>query len=152
MVHITGDNVVPGPPELVFDTVADERNRYDPSILHAELLTDLPLGVGTRFRSVAVGVRRPVEMTVEITGYDRPHRLTTITRNRSMDIDSTLHFEPVGGDTRIRWSLQFHPRGALRLLTPLLPLVGRRQLQRVWAALETHLEQRPPTTSHRHTT
>ena len=114
--------------------------------------TDGPLGVGTRFRSVARGVREPVEMTVEITGYDRPRQLTTTTRSRSMDIDSTLHFEPSASGTRMRWSLQLRPLRSLRLLTPLLPLVGRWQVRRVWEALKTHVEQQPQTTPERQTT
>lgn len=149
MVRIAGETHIARPPQVVFDVVADERNRYDPSILDAELLTDGPIGVGTRFRSVTGGIRQPVEMTVEITGYDRPRRLATTTRSASMDIESTLTFDPDGVGTRLRWSLRFHPRGALRLLTPVLALIGRWQVRRVWAALEAHLEQHPQTTSDR---
>ena len=152
MVRIARATHLARPPQVVFDVVADERNRYDPSILDAELLTDGPIGVGTRFRSVAGGIREPVEMTVEITGYDRPRRLATTTRSPSMDIDSTLMFEPDGSGTRLRWSLEFQPCGSLRLLMPALPLIGRWQVRRVWDALEAYLEQQPQTTSERQPT
>lgn len=152
MVRIAGETHIARPPQVVFDVVADERNRYDPSIVDAELLTDGPIGVGTRFRSVASGIREPVEMTVEVIGYDRPRQLATTTRSPSMDIDSRLLFEPDGAGTRMRWSMQFHPRGSLRLLTPVLPLIGRWQVRRVWHALEAHLEQQLVTTSERQPT
>lgn len=138
--QITGQIHISRPPATVFDVVADERNRYDPSIRHAELLTDGPIGAGTCFRTVADGIREPVEMTVEITHYDRPRRLDTTTHTASMDIDSTLLFDPVDTGTRMSWSLQFRPRGSFRLLTPVLPLIGRRQLRRVWNALEAYVE------------
>lgn len=141
MVRIAGEVHIARPPDVVFEVVADERSRYDPSIRHAELLTDGPIGVGTRFRSVAEGIREPVEMTVEITGYDRPRRLATTTHSASMDIDSTLTFQPVDDGTRMGWAVRLRPRGSLRLLTPLLPLIGRWQLRRVWDALKAHLEQ-----------
>ena len=91
-------------------------------------------------------------MIVEITGYARPRQLTSTTRTASMDIDSTLVFEPTGSGTRMRWSSQLHPRGFLKLLTPILPWVGRRQMRRVWHALKTHLEQQPEPTRPRQPT
>lgn len=152
MVRISGDTSIARPPVVVFDVVADERNRYDPSIRHAELLTEGPIGVGTRFRSVSGSVRRAVEMAVEITGYDRPHRLASTTRTASMDIDSTLVFEPAGPGTRMHWSSQLRPRGFVKLLTPLLALIGRRRMRRVWHALKMHLEQQPEPTRPRQPT
>ena len=61
-------------------------------------------------------------MTVECTGYDRPHRFDTTTRMAAMDIDYTLTFEPIGdadqSGTRMHWVFDLHPHGALRLLRP----------------------------------
>lgn len=152
MVRTAGETHIARPPEVVFDVVADERNLYDPSIRHAELLTEAPIGVGTRFRLVGGSVRRPVEMVVEITGYDRPRRLASTTRAATLDIHSVLVFEPTASGTRMRWSSQLHPRGFLKLLSPLLPLVGRRQMGRVWSALKAHIEQQPQTARERQPT
>jgi hypothetical protein len=33
-------------------------------------------------------------MIVEITGYDRPHLLSSVTHSSALDISSTLDFEP----------------------------------------------------------
>lgn len=136
------------PPEAVFDIVADERNRYDPTIQRADLLTQGPIGVGTRFRSVAGRGRRATEMIVEITGYDRPRRLDTITHSNAVDITSSLMFESVEDGTLMRWSVQLHPRGPLRLLSPFLAPVGRRQLRRVWTGLQAYLDRQVPAARH----
>lgn len=123
----------------MFDFVADERNNYDPTITVAELLAGEPIGVGTRFRCTTAG-HRPVEMIVE---YDPPTRLVTATHLAGMDITSTLTYLPEGGGTRLAWSSDLRPRGPLRLLTPLMVRVGRRQTSAVWANLKTTLEAQP---------
>ena len=141
MVRVAGETRVGRPPEVVFDFVADERNLYDPQIQHAELLTGEPVGVGSRFRSVGTTFGRPVEMIVEITDHQRPGRLATTTRLSWMDIDSTLTFEPEGSaSTRMRWISDLRPHGPLRILAPLLALVGRQQTARIWAGLQDRLD------------
>jgi hypothetical protein len=56
------------------------------------------------------------------------------------DIRYTLRFEPAAGSTRMRWSGPVRPKGAFRLLGPLITWLGRRQEQRIWASLKKHLE------------
>jgi hypothetical protein len=141
MVHIAGEIVIDRRAEEVFDFVADERNRYDPRVRRAEKLTAGPIGVGTRFRSETTSMGRPIEMVIEVTDYDRPHRLTSCTHLSSVDIHSTLTFEPVPGGTRLRWSSDLEPRGLLRLAGPLMARVGRRQAQGIWAHLKRVLEE-----------
>lgn len=143
MVRVHGTLDIERAREDVFDTVADERNRYDPNVLHAEQLTDGPVGAGTRFRSVVRGRRAPVETVVTITGYDRPRRLRTTTAARGVEIASDLAFAAMPDGTRVSWSCDVRPHGALRLLGPLLGIVARRQTTAVWEALRTTLERRP---------
>ena len=140
-----GEIVIARPVETVFDAVADERTepRYNPQVRNVELLTPEPLGVGTRFRAEAVTAGRPAPMTIECTGYDRPHRFDSTTRMAAMDIDYTLTFEPVGdrrSGTRMHWMFDLHPHGALRPLRPVVAAMGRRQERRNWAALRDYLE------------
>ncbi len=61
--------------EEVFDFVADSRNEptFNPAMAGMELLTPLPIGLGTRFRA-RMG-RAGTLMLVELTEFDRPHRL-----------------------------------------------------------------------------
>jgi len=104
MAHIKGETVIHRPVQEVFDFVADERNepRYNPGMLRAELLTPGPVGLGSRFRAEMRTRPRPVVMTTENTGYDRPRRLASTTRLSTMDIQGALTFDPVPAGTRMR--------------------------------------------------
>lgn len=42
----------------------------------------------------------------------------------------------------MRWSWDVRPRGALKLLTPLVGLLGRRQERAIWSELKRVLEAR----------
>jgi hypothetical protein len=80
-------------------------------------------------------------MLIECTGYDRPKLFATTTTMRQADISYTLRFDPAGGGTRMRWVGEVRPKGAFRLLRPLISWLGSRQEQRIWASLKQHLEQ-----------
>jgi hypothetical protein len=46
---------------------------------------------------------------------------------RQADISYTLTFEPAGAGTRMRWAGHVRPKGALRLVGPLITWLGIRQ-------------------------
>lgn len=142
MVRIEGQIVINRPVEEVFDFVADERNepRYNPRMRRAEQLSDGPIGVGTRFRAETVSMGRTVEMVIECTGYERPRRLASSTHMSSMDLQGALTFDPVPEGTRMRWSWDLEPRGVLKLMSPLVVRMGRRQEKTIWAGLKNLLE------------
>ncbi len=142
MVHIDGEIVIDRPPGEVFDVVADTSREpdFNPRMRHAEQLTKGAIGVGTRFHAETDSMGRPVDMVVEITDYHRPRSLSSTTHMSSMDLHGTLTFDPVPGGTRMRWAWDLEPGGALRLLSPLIATMGRRQERRIWTGLKHHLE------------
>jgi uncharacterized protein YndB with AHSA1/START domain len=144
MARIDGEIVINRPVEEVFDFVADERNepRYNPGMLWAEKLSSGPVGLGSRFRAEMRTRPRPVVMTTECTGYERPRRLASTTRLSTMDIQGTLTFDPVPAGTRMRWSWNLQPRGLLKLATPMVARIGARQEQAIWTGLKRLLEAR----------
>jgi hypothetical protein len=79
-------------------------------------------------------------MLIECTAHDRPKLFATTTTMAQADIEYTLTFEPVSEGTRMRWSGEVRPRGALRLLGPVITWLGSRQEQRIWTGLKKHLE------------
>lgn len=81
-----------------------------------------------------------MELTIEFIGFDRPRRLASLTRLATMEIRGALSFDPVPEGTRMRWAWDLQPRGLLKLLTPLVLRLGRRQEQRIWASLKRLLE------------
>jgi hypothetical protein len=136
--------IVNRPVEEVFDFIADERNgpRYNPRMLVAENLSDGPIGVGTRFRTELKTIGRTMPMIVELTPYERPWRLASLTRSSMMETDGELSFEAVPAGTRMRRSWEVRLRGAMRLLAPLVGVIGRRQEQRIWHRLKHLLRSR----------
>jgi hypothetical protein len=83
-----------------------------------------------------------MEMTTELTGYERPRRLASTTRLSGMAIRGTLSFDPVPGGTRMRWSWDLKPHGLLKLMTPLVTRIGARGEWAIWTSLKQFLEAR----------
>jgi hypothetical protein len=142
MARVDGDIIIRRPVESVFDFVADERNepRYNPRMLTAQPLSDAPIGLGTRFRAELKTMRRTMPMTIEFIGFDRPRRLASATHSSMMTTVGALTFEPAPEGTRMRWSWDVQPRGLLRLMLPIVALIGRRQERTIWGNLKRLLE------------
>jgi uncharacterized membrane protein len=140
--HIEGDIIIKRPVEEVFDFCADERNepRYNPQMTHAELTSSGPIGLGSQFRAETMTIGRKMAMTIEWTAYERPRRLASWTRLSGMDIRGDLRFDPVAGGTRMRWAWNLEPHGGLKLMGPMITLMGRRQERTIWASLKRVLE------------
>ncbi len=142
MVHIEGEIVIARPVEEVFDFVADQRNepRYNEQMRRSEKISEGPIGLGTQYQAEVVSGRQVVPMVIEVTGYERPWLLASTTSMSSMDIRYALTFEPVAQGTRMQWVGDVEPKGWLRLMTPWVGWVGRRQELRIWTSLKHLLE------------
>jgi hypothetical protein len=145
MTFIEGEIIIARPAEAVFDFAADQRNepRYNPRMVRAEKVTGGPVGNGTVFRSAVRAIGRPTEMRCELTDYRRPAWLASRTTMAQADIVGTLNFEPVPGGTRMRWAWVVRPKGASRLLTPVISRIGRRQERAIWTGMKRYLEAHP---------
>jgi Polyketide cyclase / dehydrase and lipid transport len=142
VTKISGGIVIGRPIDVVFDVVADQRNEpsYNPVMTHSEKLTDGSIGVGTEFRATITARGRPVQMLIEYTAFDRPRLLASTTSMATADIRGTLTFSPHPSGTQMRWSWEVTPRGALKLLAPIIALAGRRRERRIWTGLKQQLE------------
>jgi uncharacterized membrane protein len=143
MAHLEGQIVINRPVEVVFDFVADERNepRFNPQMRRVEQISAGPIGLGTRFRAETLSMGRTVEMVIEFTTFERPRQLASHTHMSSMDIRGTLTFEPVPEGSVMHWLWEMEPRGILRLMTPMITCMGRRQEQTIWTSLKRYLEE-----------
>jgi carbon monoxide dehydrogenase subunit G len=140
MAKIEGQILIGRPVEEVFDFVADSRNEplFNPAMSGVELLTPLPIGAGTRFRA-RMG-RAGTQMLVELTEFDRPHRLGSRTTSSMMHTSGALTFAARGDGTVMSWDWQVHPKGWMRMLGPLIGPLGGRMERRIWARLKHQLE------------
>ncbi len=146
MARVQGEIIIGRPVEEVFDFVADEGNepRYNPRMVLAERISGAAIGVGTRYRAELKTVGGPMPLIIEFTGYDRPHRLASLSRSSMMEAEGALTFEPVPGGTRMCWLWEVRPRGAMRVMAPLVGLIGRRQERSIWTGLKRLLESSQP--------
>jgi uncharacterized protein YndB with AHSA1/START domain len=142
MAHITGEVTIAAPVDEVFDIVADERNepRYNPRIVRAEKVSEGPVGPGARFVAEPKGMGRRGEMTLEVLEYDRPRRLHNVVRSSYMQVDGTVTFAEVDGRTRLRWDWDMDLVGPMRVLSPVLSVLGPRWERRNWVGLKDYLE------------
>jgi hypothetical protein len=141
--RISGEIIIARPTDVVFDFVADERNepKYNPDLLHADKVTDGPIDVGTRFAATHTSIGRPMDMTIEVTEYDRPRRMESRTTMSWAVIRGVLTFEPEAAGTRMRWAWDVEPKKFARALGPLVGIIGRRQERVVWQGLKRYLEE-----------
>lgn len=142
MVRIHGATVIDRPVEEVFDYVADERNEpaYNPAMVRAQQVTHGPVGVGTCWATTVLVRGEPQDMLVEVTDYERPARLGSWTTLPTGEVRGALRFEPAGTGTKMSWDWDVKPRGALKLLAPLVAVSGARQERRIWGSLKRRLE------------
>jgi carbon monoxide dehydrogenase subunit G len=139
---IQGQIDIAQPPAVVFDFVADERNEvlFNPRMRDVTLVSDEPPRVGSRFQATMRSGARKADMVIEYNAFERPTRLASVTRLKSMDIHGSLSFEPEGQGTRMSWRWDIRPRGILRAARPIVEWLGKRQEWQVWSGLKALLE------------
>ena len=134
--------VIDRPARDVFEVIADVANlaRWNPTIKSARKLSDGPVGEGTRFE-------------MELDGFGAvPHTLEEFqegTRARYVP-----HFKVVRGGhrflltahgvrTQVDHELEMRPQGLYVLMSPLMRMMGRKNLKRTADALKKYVEARP---------
>jgi hypothetical protein len=76
--------------------------------------------------------------------------LASTTTMRQADISYALTFEPAAAGTRMQWSGQVRPKGALKMLGPMITGMGILQERRIWRSLKRLLESAPTVPQHGH--
>jgi hypothetical protein len=90
------------------------------ALTDAELLTDGPVGAGTRVRRVARFLGKSIEYVNEIEVYEPPERLVMRSVKAPFPMTVAYEFEPVGEGTRMRIRTTGDASGFYRLAGPLL--------------------------------
>jgi carbon monoxide dehydrogenase subunit G len=142
---IRGQIEIARPIDEVFDFVADETNepRYNDDMVLCEKVTPGPIGVGTRHEAKMKSTG-PAPMTVEVTGYERPHRLeSTAHIQGTIDIRGAVTFEATAGGTLMSWEWDVEPHGFMKLLGPFITRMGSHNEERIWTSLKALLEKEP---------
>ena len=106
-------------------------------IVESEMLTDPPLGQGTKVRRVAKFLGRRMEYVPEVVEYVLSSRLV-MRADKPFDMMIAYEFEEVGGGTRVQ--VQGEGSGFFRLADPLMGPVVRRNVSNDLNALKRLLE------------
>ena len=84
--------------------------------------------------------RAGTQMLVELTEFDRPHRLGSRTTSSMMQTSGALTFAADGDGTVMSWDWQVHPKGWMRILGPLFGPLGGRMERKIWTSMKRYLE------------
>jgi hypothetical protein len=133
MARVEGAIIINRRVEDVFDFVADERNesRYNPRRVRAEQISEGPIGVGTQFRAELKTVGRTMPTTVEFTAYERPWRLGSLTSLSGLEAEGAVTFDSTLAAPGCAGRGTVRPRGVLRLISPIVGAIGRKQERRI---------------------
>jgi uncharacterized protein YndB with AHSA1/START domain len=136
-VRVTTTTRIACPPDQVFGILADVRNdtQWNSRVSSAELRSPEPIGPGSRFAIVNGGTA----YDVTIATYERPSRLV-LEASGKPDLTIAYAFTPTAEGTELESDFDFRPRGALRVLFPLLAPVIRRDVPRQFASLKAFCE------------
>ena len=78
-------------------------------------------GVGTTYHNVSTFLGRETEATYTVAAHEPPRRLELEGEASSMRLHDTITVEQQGADVVVTYRAEFHPQGAAKLATPLLP-------------------------------
>jgi len=80
------------------------------------------------------------QILVELTEFDRPHRLGSRTTSSMMQSSGALAFAAGGDGTVMSWDWRVRPRDWMRMLGPLFGPLGGRMERRIRTSLKRYLE------------
>lgn len=108
---ITVERTIAAPAERVFDASIDIASWPEviPAITKVEILTDGPVGVGTRFRETRTMFGREATEEMEFLELERPHRYLLGAESHGCRYRTEFRFEPVEGGTRMVFDFASEP-------------------------------------------
>lgn len=148
MISVT--KVIDAPPDRVFDVFSDLRTAPEriAAITRIEVLTDGPIGVGTRWRETRVMFRREATETMEITAFDPPHSYTALANSCGCRYEFTFRFEPQNGGTKVTAEFDWRAQSFLaKLFSPMFRLMAStcvKAIDQDLSDLKVHCEQLQP--------
>lgn len=139
MATLRRTQVIDRPPADVFAAIVDLESypRWNPTTKAARKLSTDETGEGTRFELTIRGFGKTVQ---ELRGFERDRRVTLVPDIKALTGGHTFMLAPEGGATRVDHELEMTPRGAWKLIAPVIPMIGRRNLRETATALKGWVE------------
>lgn len=132
--------VISRPVKDVFDTVIDAGNfaSWNPTIKSSRQITPGEIGEGTRFEWELRGFGMVPQ---ELQEFERDRRVRIVPDMKSIAGGHRFTFTDLDGQTRVEHELEMTPKGAFKLMAPMMTFMGRKNLRATAAALQRHLEE-----------
>jgi hypothetical protein len=116
--------------------------RWNPAAKSVELATDAGIDEGTTFTGrYGKGIGR---VRIRIVRYERPTRIAFRAEARTLTNELDAILAPEGAATRFTATARVVPRGAGRLLAPLMRVGLRRDVPRSFVEFKRFVEERTP--------
>jgi uncharacterized membrane protein len=136
MRTVSASAQIPAPPADVFAFLADLQNlpRWMSGIVSAELLTEGPIGVGSRAHVVRELLGQRIEVDVAVTGYEPPERVQLDTSASGIGVQATLDLRSEEGGTALTLGMDIRAQSIF--MAPVEGMVAGAAEQDVAASLE----------------
>jgi len=127
------------PVEEVFRVVVDVANfpKWNPTTPGAHKLTSGEIGEGTRFELEIRGFGKVVQ---ELREFEPNKRVRLVPTIRFFTGGHRFVFSAQGGSTRIDHELEMTPKGLFKIFSPLMGMMGGKNLRDTANALQSYLE------------
>ncbi len=113
---------VEAPIDAVFDLFSDipRADEMIDAIVKIEMLTDGPVGVGTRWRETRMMFKREATEEMQVTAFDPGKSYTVGCASCGCEYESTWRFESEGGATLVEFEMGWRPVSFLaKVMSPL---------------------------------
>ena len=127
------------PVDEVFATVASIGTfpEWNPTIASATMLTEGEVGLGSKVEWTLKGFGK---QEIEVTEFQDKDRIRISPQSSMFGGGHLLVFSPHEEGTRIEHELVMNPKGPWVLISPLMGMMARKNLQKTADALQQHLE------------
>lgn len=139
MATITQSQIIKAPVGEVFDVIIDGGNfaAWNPTIRASRRLDSGEARNGTRFEWDLRGFGKVIQ---ELQEFSRPERVRIVPHIKLLQGGHRFLLTAHGDSTRVDHQLEMRPTGAFRLFTPMMGIIGRKNLRDTAHALQAHLE------------
>ena len=139
MASLRASYTLDRPQADVFAVITDvgDYPRWHPRVSSATMITEGPVGLGTRFR----GTSRPFgRLDMEVTEYEEPKRIKFRVETNIANWDHLILLTAEGERTTVDHEYEIAPRGLGSLVAPLMGFIMSRTLDKAMSAFEQRLQ------------
>jgi hypothetical protein len=139
MAEINVKKQVEAAPDRVFAVATDLENAASrvKGIEKLEMLTDGPVGVGTKFRETRTMFGREATEDMEITAFDPPRSYEVHAESHGCRYHTVISFTPVGSGTEMAMNFQATP---LTMTAKMMAVVFKPMMNSLLKCLDADLE------------